>query len=747
MNTRSYIFKAIVAVAALCVALASSSFAEVKFLGGSAGTGYWDDPANWPNNTLPTASDDVQIGANQTAIVTNGVTVQVKTINIKAYANSHGTLRLDGGTINNTVINVGTEKTLAEVGENTAVLELNDGTIYSSNTSGTGRQRLTIGSAGHLIQNGGTVKPYDMSVSGLYDHVGGTNAVTGAAVYIAVATTENTGYHPHPGAVVTGVIAYNAPGGVIDEACDLSSATVEVPNGNKLNGSLEFRDVSGVTLGNFWPTYHTSDRQSMTGTVSFVRSSVTVKAMPNEQNYGRITGISRAEILLDASTNLWTQYTILPGSSDDVAAGRTRFLVAVTNGSLLAVASALPATYSNGKGLVLGRASHLLVDDGTVCAQYLRTGPGSHVELVSGTISTWGLDGGSGTEPALIEVKGGLFQYSNNGKPFAIGGDGSSTAKAGNSVVLRQTGGTVDPSNATIILGSALTSGYGRYELAGGTLAPNSYIEIKASGCGEFSIQGAAPVATTKQINASDYDFLMEYVLQREAPHIATLEMSRKGYRCGHLRVRLDGGVLLTTTNEFALLRATGSTTLLNGDAPNHDYSSYPNAALWNTTLSADSRTAGVSFTEPLATLAPQATYAPATPASAGSVTLAPGLPSEKIISAAVKLALTAPDGTALSAEALAAFADALTKAGYEGSAVLDNDPAYQLSVGLPVTGFSAEGTPVRFAWDFSEAPSIRAISAAIAAGEGTAPAATALVTALAFDARLESNGTVVVFR
>ena len=731
----------------LTAALAAfSSRAEVKFRNNVAGTGYWDDPANWPNSTLPTASDDVQIGANQTAIITNGVTVQVKTINIKAYAGSHGTLRIDGGTINNTVINVGTEKTLAEVGENTAVLEVNDGTIYSSNTSETGRQKLTIGSAGHLIQNGGTVKPYDMTVSGLYDHVGGTNAVTGAAVYIQVATTENTGYHPHAGAVVTGVIAYNVPGGVIDEACDLSSATVEVPNGGRTTGSLEFRDVPDITVGKLWPTYHSSGRQSMTGTVSFVRSSVTVSAMPDEQNYSSITGISKAEIFLDASTNLLKSYTIFAGSSDDVAAGRTRFRVAVTNGSLLAAGAALPVTSGNGKAIALGRASHLFVDDGTVCAQYLRAGPGSHIELVSGTIKAWGLidAGGTASEPALIEVKGGLFNIAPGSKSFALGGDG--TATAGNSVVLRQTGGTVDPSNSEIILGSALTSGYGRYELAGGTLAPNSYIRVKAGGCGEFSIQGASPVATTKQINAGDYDFLMEYVLMREAPHIATLEMSRKGCRCGHLRVRLDGGVLLTTANEFALLRATGTTTLLNGDVPNHDYSSYPNAALWNTTLSADSRTAGVSFTAPLTTLASRTTYAPATPASAGSVTLAPGRASN-ILSAAVKLALTAPDGTALSAEALAAFADALTEAGYEGSAVLDNDPNYQLRVELPPAGFSADGTPVRFAWDFSEAPSIRAISAAIAANEDTAPAATALVTGLSFDARIANESTTILFR
>lgn len=104
-------------------------------------------------------------------------------------------------------------------------------------------------------------------------------------------------------------------------------------------------------------------------------------------------------------------------------------------------------------------------------------------------------------------------------------------------------------------------------------------------------------------------------------------------------------------------------------------------------------------------------------------------------------------DGTALSAEALASFADALVAAGYEGSAVLDSDPDYQLLVGLPVAGFSEDATPTRFAWDFSEAPSILDIAAALNANEDTAPAATALVTGLSFDARVTGGSTVVLIR
>jgi hypothetical protein len=139
-----------------------------------------------------------------------------------------------------------------------------------------------------------------------------------------------------------------------------------------------------------------------------------------------------------------------------------------------------------------------------------------------------------------------------------------------------QSGG--DVIGQTVYLGRSGSNRTGRYEISGGSLTAN-IINIENANTGAFRLTGSAPEVNIQYLrNDSRNPFLLEFVLDKSPSHLTNLTFTGNGYRTGHLRVGLDGGVLLTATNNFTLLHAA----YLNST---DDYNSEPDPNMWTEAL------------------------------------------------------------------------------------------------------------------------------------------------------------------
>ncbi|MCY2986889.1 MAG: hypothetical protein NTY19_03365, partial [Planctomycetota bacterium] len=132
----------------------------VPWDGGPAGTGTnWSDPANWVGDVLPTAADDVQIGAafaSRTISSANNVTINQLT--------SEAALTISGGTFY--------AATTIQVNN---TLTLSGGTLkHATVLPGSGGHRITFTSSGGTLDG--------VTVNGDLDLTGGGKANVGALV-------------------------------------------------------------------------------------------------------------------------------------------------------------------------------------------------------------------------------------------------------------------------------------------------------------------------------------------------------------------------------------------------------------------------------------------------------------------------------------------------------------------------------------------------------------------------------------
>lgn len=173
-------------------------------------------------------------------------------------------------------------------------------------------------------------------------------------------------------------------------------------------------------------------------------------------------------------------------------------------------------------------------------------------------------------------------------------------------------------------------------------------------------------------------------------------------YRCGHLRARLDGGVLLTATNAWTVMRKENGTF---NDTRN--YLSVPDANLWDTLLTEDAKESVLALTGKQAELAVRGTSAALfAPTPMGHVTVG-GAVTNFLIDLVFRLRVKAADGSALVSEAVVALADELVAAGYTNSAA-ETSGSYNLKVAVP----RERVTPgdLFFVWDFTRTEGVKSV-------------------------------------
>ena len=189
-----------------------------------------------------------------------------------------------------------------------------------------------------------------------------------------------------------------------------------------------------------------------------------------------------------------------------------------------------------------------------------------------------------GTNAATFHMKGGYLTRTyvpNQSYMFYIGG---ATASSGPGSFI-QSGGVVTNSE-TMYLGRYSTNHVGRYEISGGTLDSQvKDVAIEKTRVAEFCVKGSAPVINLRSFNAKTNEFSLEFVLDKSPEHLAPVNFTYdRAYRCGHLHVGMDGGVLLSKTNQFTLLRWTNGYV-----ASSYDYLSRPDTNMWTEEVTADS--------------------------------------------------------------------------------------------------------------------------------------------------------------
>jgi hypothetical protein len=184
--------------------------------------------------------------------------------------------------------------------------------------------------------------------------------------------------------------------------------------------------------------------------------------------------------------------------------------------------------------------------------------------------------------------------------------------------------------------------------------------------------------------------------------HLSPLRLGSSGYRCGHLRVRLDGGVLLSATNAFVVMKKRSGTF-----TDTRNYLSLPDTSLWATSLVSGATEATIALTGKQADLAMHGQQSATFGAVPMGYVAVGNLTTNLLIELVVRLRATAADGSALTTEGLNALVGGLVGAGYTNSAA-EASGIYNLKVAVPQESVVPGGAC--FAWDFTRTAGIKSV-------------------------------------
>ena len=289
---------------------------------------------------------------------------------------------------------------------------------------------------------------------------------------------------------------------------------------------------------------------------------------------------------------------------------------------------------------------------------------------------------------ANVEMSGGTLTVSSS--TFWLCAADGATAR------WTQTGGTVNSPSAMSLGAGGVDPGSARYEISGGTLNLASFMTVSTNDVGAFRLKGSAPVVSISYLrNDSSFTFLLEYVLDKSPAHLTNMIWTTTGTRArsGHLRVGFDGGVLLTRTNAFTLVRTAG----LLPASPT--YASVPDPGMWSEGLADGNKESRITLANGynMGALDMQGLCATSFTARAmGHVTLA------NVDTNAFRqgLAVWMDLDTATFGQTAEILASNLVAAGYTNSTVTDVSPYDVLAV-IP-NAYVANG-PGYFAWNFTD--------------------------------------------
>jgi len=685
--------------------------ATIEWLGPEGEFNEWSVTNNWPGGTLPVTNDVVNIRYGRKAVVGTGTVVDGATLYVANGNNKTGTLRLDGGLLTNVLMYVGNGNSTAV---NTGCMEIVSGAYVSSNA-------LILGnSSGHawVTMTGGLVSNRNVVLSGKLSR------------FVQSGGTNMAGPYPSTGGQGAFEIWSNA--GAYSEYV-LEGGTLRVMAGDQPVlycrgnlGSLSRLRVSGdsqliVPGGIFFPidsfgrgegyfTRYTNtlpvinianggnNRHSYTGIVSIVECDVKVPGF----NVAGGNSNSHARILVDGG-RLWVSNELSLCANTDIPLGK-RAILSLTNSATLLVSLTEDVTASASRDLFVGNGGELLICGGTVLiADRFRMRAGGRFEMTDGVFRPKRVcsEGSALTTPGIFYMKGGLFCPSGS---CLIGGDENTAGTSYSQVPVTfiQTGGVV--SNSALVLARDSTNAVSRYEISGGALAPNLTFQINVPGVSELCVKGSAPDLTMSYINDPNArSFLLECVLDKSLGHLAPMRFtSSAGYRCGHLRARLDGGVLLSATDTFTVMKKLSGTF-----TAARNYLSVPDAGLWTTSLVAGATESAITLAGKQAELVMHGTQSASFAAvPMGHVTVG-NVATNFLVELIIRLRATAADGSELAPESLAVLASDLVGAGYTNSAA-ETSGIYNLKVSIPQE-YVVPGNAF-FAWDFTRTAGVKMI-------------------------------------
>jgi hypothetical protein len=331
---------------------------------------------------------------------------------------------------------------------------------------------------------------------------------------------------------------------------------------------------------------------------------------------------------------------------------------------------------------------------GSVPTSDARINNGGIAEISSGITNCNTINMGGG-DYGTLRVSGGILtrlEVSNQSYMYYVGG---ASANSGPGTFI-QTGG-VWTNDTNIYLARYSTNHVGRYEISGGILySPIRDLNIPKTRVAEFRLTGSAPDVTFRALNSGTNEFLLEFVLDKSPEHLAPIKFTGGAYRCGHLRVGMDGGVVLSQTNAFTLMKWLSANPSLS-----YDYLSRPDSNMWVESLTT------VSPRKSLITLSDgykQADLGIGGTTSAifaeramGHVTVA-NISTNRLLGLVVRMAVNEQ------AENVTNLVEDMIAAGYTNS-VVESSGSYDLKLVIPleyVVDKSVISSSI-FAWDFTD--------------------------------------------
>ena len=748
MKTFKNTSRSVVCTAAL-FAWAIPAMAQTQWQGSPGVPGNWTDTANWVGGSLPTADARIENGGiavidtspvsvplvridpGTLRIGASGSLVADGVVRVGSQAGKAGLLEVNGGSLTATNIANAMGMIIGESEGSTGTVVVADGVVTL------GSLRIASSGAGVLAISNGVVTVKGSNSS--YSYVGGAATATGEIVQSGGAFNFS-GTTLLLGSAAGSRGRYALSGGSANFPVDLyvgygngSTGVLEVTGGTLTNGVFVASRLGTTGSAVFTGTTQTlnhlrvnSDRGAGMGTaalnstafVTFNNSIITNRVLSNAAVPVGYGAGSSATFLQNGGLTFWRIGNISLGHT----AGATGTYTVTNNGVLEA-------------GLALGEAGdgRLNIHGGTVSTRLgsLKVGISGTgtVEMTEGSLTVSGLTMPAGGGTGTFLLKGGTLKSAfkqNLSYQFYIGGNATGMGPG----YLLQSGGSllVDTNAGAFYLGRGL------YEISGGELSsPNYSMTIRNLPLPDvpvFRVKGSAPTVAIRNFTAGTsktYPFLLQFVLDKSPAHLANVNFTAgDAYRCGHLRVGLDGGMVLSQTNSFALLKWGNQATW----SGNGDYLSRPDADMWTSTLKAtkpaeDRITLANGYKQ--ADLDVRGTTRASFAARAmGHVTVA-NVRTNGLVELHARLAVTPGDKT------LEQLAADLVAAGYTNSVVESSGP-YNLRVAIPpdcVVDKSVQ-SPSYFIWDFTDPTTL---------------ATNATVTAVSMEVVRETPPTLVVIR
>ena len=764
----------------LAAALTMSAWAANRT--SSADGGDWYSPSSWESGLFPVAGDSALIGGTSKMTISAGETVTNTFFYL--YRDSTGGAELEllsGSCVTNCSVRFGiTSGTPSEDAVSRVVM--NDGSSFVKEAgSGDGKgTEFTTYAGNEFIQKGGLVMSdvnESFSSRALYDQQGGTNSASIVQISAATFDPETfTSYHLHRGAYLD-VASFMVSGGTAILEGDWNTSArpgrgkTQFYSGgvNDSFGRILFRNVTNeIANGVYIGTHSSQTRNNPTGIVDFVDSEIRFNsatlsiATKNGVNGRGIVRFDNSRALVPAGI------TLLDVDALTVRNGRTASLVVSNKANLALMSSSFggnPWTCTDadffawqaGGGASIGFTMYpgadVLVENGTMRVGdrfyfgggTLRIGRNGKFACYRSysTATTTAKTVGSGE--IILEDGGELYVHSGD---FSIGPLFNNAGAAPNvcDQTFRMRGGTMTLPAGMMKLG--VSGNTTRFELSGGTMPTNAILLCMASGSVEISFKGSSYAADISAIGTNSTsslvsdDMMLEFVLDKSTQHIRPVNMSGANNggryaprRCGNLRVKLDGGILVTDRDEFPIMTTSHNNSTFTAFGGAGDFVSLPDPALWEEVLSSNSRTCSVRLVSTdLAADWNEGVVTMPAPMAMGSLCLQ-NVSTNNMREMMIAMSLNAPDGSSLGADALTALKDGLVAAGYTNS-ICDVASPYNLTAVVPADAIGSGNR--RFAWDFTETKGIKTIGAVVT---------NAVLTEVAFKPHLVKSGLRIIFR